>query len=624
MRGFFTGAIAGLAVSAVGLVTASYLGGPVAPLTKFEESAAIDAEGADSAVLPDAESTPAESDDTPVAESDDTPVAESDETPAADGGETTVAEGDDTPVAEGDDTPVAESDATPAPDGSDEALDGAYEDADVAAGDVDDAPLPPSEEPPTAEEEAPAPSSEETAEVAAPTPDASGDTAGDTVSDAGLDEAEPDNATDEVAPETELADDAQPEETLPDTEAPDEDVADAAPEGAEAADVDTLTQGEAVVDPPGTGETVDADAAPVPVPAPVPDPVPDPVPAPDEIDTAAAEATDEGGDTDLAAAPDPEIDIASGEPIETPQEIPGAGEPPSAEESIAVVPDLALPDQPTEETTPEIDAEAPNIASVSPDDDGPVLPGPEPDLDATPVEPDADLDAAPETEERPALEAFAALYDAPIDGLPLMAVLLVDTGLDAETLEALEALEFPMTIAVNPTEPGAREAADAYRAAGHEVTVITPLSEEAGSAEVERAMTGYLAQLPETIAVLDVPDAHLQQNRPRAAQVSEILKRTGHGLITYPRGLNSGVQVAQLAGVPSAIVFREIDDGTRQISVMMRLLDVGAFRASQEGSVVVVGALRPAVIAAVKEWTKSTRAATVSLVPTSAVLLSMQ
>jgi hypothetical protein len=175
-------------------------------------------------------------------------------------------------------------------------------------------------------------------------------------------------------------------------------------------------------------------------------------------------------------------------------------------------------------------------------------------------------------------------------------------------------------VAVDPMQPDAATAMAGYRAAGAEVAVLTPLPEGAAPADVEVAFQEFFSQVPEAVAVLDLPDALLQESRPRAAQVADILSETGHGMVTYEKGLNSGLQVARSEGIPAATVFRDFDDGQRDGAAMKRFLDQGAFRAAQDGAVVMIGRLRPETLTALTEWALGTRAATITLAPVSAVL----
>ena len=91
-------------------------------------------------------------------------------------------------------------------------------------------------------------------------------------------------------------------------------------------------------------------------------------------------------------------------------------------------------------------------------------------------------------------------------------------------------------------------------------------------------------------------------------------------MITYSRGLNSAIQVAEREGVPAALVFREFDSNGQNGAAIKRFLDQAAFRAGQQVGVILVGHNRPETIKALLEWGLGNRANTVALAPVSAVL----
>ncbi len=200
-----------------------------------------------------------------------------------------------------------------------------------------------------------------------------------------------------------------------------------------------------------------------------------------------------------------------------------------------------------------------------------------------------------------------------------MALVLVVTP-DSPDPAGLAGFPVPLTLGIDATLPNATAFGAATRDAGLEVAMMTPLPDGAAPSDVEVAFQAFLSALPEAVAVLDMPDGRLQDSRPLTSQVVEILAEPGMGLITYAKGLNSALQIADRADVPASLVFREFDDGTRDGAAMKRFLDQGAFRAAQDGKVVMVGQLRPETLTAVTEWALGNRAATVALAPVSAVL----
>ncbi len=133
-------------------------------------------------------------------------------------------------------------------------------------------------------------------------------------------------------------------------------------------------------------------------------------------------------------------------------------------------------------------------------------------------------------------------------------------------------------------------------------------------------MSVWLEALPETVAVLEGTKSGIQGNRELSGQVSAIAGGTGRGLITQNNGLNTVQKLAARDGVPSAVVFRDFDGAGQTPTVMRRFLDQAAFRAGQEGAVVMLGRVRPDTISALLLWGLQDRASRVALAPVSAVL----
>jgi len=241
-----------------------------------------------------------------------------------------------------------------------------------------------------------------------------------------------------------------------------------------------------------------------------------------------------------------------------------------------------------------------------------------PDVVAEGADPEADAEGAPA--DGPAIEIYAEVFDNP-EGRPLMAILLLPpTGGDAVPIPTA-ALPFPVNYAVDASKDNATTLMRAFRDAGSEVAVLTPLPEGAAPKDVEVAFGAYFAAVPEAVAVIDVRDAVFQSGRDVATQVAEALAASGLGMVTYSRGLNAATQVAERAGVPAALVFRVFDDNNRDAAAIKRFLDQAAFRAGQQTGVILVGHNRPDTRAALLEWALGNRAGTVALAPLSAVLL---
>ncbi len=217
------------------------------------------------------------------------------------------------------------------------------------------------------------------------------------------------------------------------------------------------------------------------------------------------------------------------------------------------------------------------------------------------------------------LELFARPFDNP-DSKPLFAILLLDDGAAATDRETLAALPFAVTFVIDPLAPGAAGAAAIYRKAGQEVMMQTgAVPKGATASDIEQSYQALDLALPEAVATLGV--AGLEQDSQQLATAAvPIISAQGRGVVTLDRGLSAVDQVAQREGVPHATVFRLLDGAGETVPVIRRYLDRAAFRAAQEGSVVVLGSTKPDTIAAILQWTVEGRGATVALAPISAVL----
>ena len=218
------------------------------------------------------------------------------------------------------------------------------------------------------------------------------------------------------------------------------------------------------------------------------------------------------------------------------------------------------------------------------------------------------------------LELFARDFDNP-EGKPLFSIILIDEGVPPEDRGNLAALPFAVTFAIDPLDPDSAEAARVYRQAGQEVAMLaTGIPAGATPGDLEQSLQALDMALPEAVVVLDRPEGALQAEPDLARQLVPIVAEQGRGLLTYDRGLNPADQVARREGVPSAVIFRVLDSEGESIPKMRNYLDRAAFKAAQEGKVLVIGRARPETVAAILEWMVEGRAATVAIAPVSAVL----
>lgn len=340
-----------------------------------------------------------------------------------------------------------------------------------------------------------------------------------------------------------------------------------------------------------------------------------------------------GGMPDIApppAAPEPEAPSAQ-DPAPQPAPAPGPAqnalpEPEEAPETAdpAPMPDVA---DPARDTVPEADVilPAPTISA---------LPGrPVTGLPGQPLRrSDAELDS-PETDFAPrpaeaALDDSALIRNAvlvqPDPGRALMALVLADPGLPMAERLALAARALPFTVALNPLDPTAPEAAAMYLENGKEVFLMASgLPAGATASDVEVTFSTHFATLPQAAGVIDLPRDGFTRNARLMGDVMQVVGREGYGLVTFAGGLGNPDRAAEAAGIRHTQVFRFLDATEESPFTIRRFLDRAVFQGTQMGQVVVYGeASSPGLLQALDMWQSEGRVDQVALVPVSAILLA--
>lgn len=232
----------------------------------------------------------------------------------------------------------------------------------------------------------------------------------------------------------------------------------------------------------------------------------------------------------------------------------------------------------------------------------------------------AEAEPTPESAaELPPIERYAAPFE-PASDAPKMAIVLIDDGTSDIGVEALSTFPYPLSFAVDTSWEGAGEAMEMYRAKGFEVLAMVDLPEGATATDVEVSMPVLLGNVPEAVGVMETPDAGLQTSRDVAAQVTDYTRDSGHGLLFFPKGLNTAQKLAAKEGVPSASVFRDFDGNGQNASAIKRFLNHAALKAGSEGGVVMVGRLRADTISALLLWGLQERSGRVDLAPVSQLM----
>ncbi|MCA0960924.1 divergent polysaccharide deacteylase family protein [Salipiger bermudensis] len=237
--------------------------------------------------------------------------------------------------------------------------------------------------------------------------------------------------------------------------------------------------------------------------------------------------------------------------------------------------------------------------------------------EAVPAEPSAAPKADPSPQ--PPLERYAVSVEAE-DGAPRMAIVLIDDGSGPLGPDTVGAFPFPVSFAIPASHPDAADTARAYRDAGFEVLAVAGVPEGAQATDVEVTLEGSLGAVPEAVAVMEALGDGLQGSRAISEQAAQYLGASGHGLLMQPKGLNTGEALARREDVPTVTVFRDFDGDGQDPRVMRRFLDQAAFKARQEGDVVMLGRLRADTVSALLLWGLQDRASSVALVPISLVL----
>ena len=114
----------------------------------------------------------------------------------------------------------------------------------------------------------------------------------------------------------------------------------------------------------------------------------------------------------------------------------------------------------------------------------------------------------------------------------------------------------------------------------------------------------------------------VQSSLDVTTQITALAEQTGLGMVVQKRSLNSAAQLAQRAGVPAATVYRDFDGAGQNVRAMQRFLDQAAFRARQDGGVIMMGRARASTVAALTAWGEKDRGDLLSLVPVSNILLA--
>ena len=223
----------------------------------------------------------------------------------------------------------------------------------------------------------------------------------------------------------------------------------------------------------------------------------------------------------------------------------------------------------------------------------------------------------------PALVKYAAAFEN-VDSKPTLAIILLDDPAQADGAALIGSLPFPVTVVIDSATADATARMAAYRAAGVEVALRSTFPQGALPSDVEVTLQSALSVLPDAVAFVDEGGTGLQSSRDISNQTIEAMAADGRGLVIMPKGLNSALRTAETAGVPAATIFRNLDGDGQDARVIKRFIDQAAFRARQDGGVILMGRIRTETLTALVDWQSANRAGQVVMAPLSAMLLAQE
>ncbi len=220
-------------------------------------------------------------------------------------------------------------------------------------------------------------------------------------------------------------------------------------------------------------------------------------------------------------------------------------------------------------------------------------------------------------DDAPALWKFAAAFENP-QGWPMVSIVLIDAGGVPDPVAAVSSLPFSPTVILDALEDGADALMRAYRDAGIEVGMQTPLPPGATPRDVEVIFEAAFKTIPEAAVFFSDSGDSLHADRAVTAQAMQVLAADGLGLIVQQRGLGNALRAAEQAAVPAGLVQRDLTD--EDIGGMRRALDQAVLRARQDSGVFLLARITPQTLAVLADWASEAAANEIAVAPASAVL----
>lgn len=224
--------------------------------------------------------------------------------------------------------------------------------------------------------------------------------------------------------------------------------------------------------------------------------------------------------------------------------------------------------------------------------------------------------ASPEVDPQPrggVLAEFAIEFSRPEQGGALLGIVLRDDPALIDAPAQIAALPVPVSVVLDLTSADVSERMRAYRAAGLEVLVTTPLPQGASPADVSVTYELARAQVPQAVAVFATGAGADGVDPVATDSLMGLLAADGRGLVLMQAGLGTALRQADTAGVAAVAASHDLTRGDGQ-----RLLDQAAFRARQTGQNVLAGTIDPQTLDLLRNWDAQGQ---VTIVPVSLLLL---
>lgn len=259
----------------------------------------------------------------------------------------------------------------------------------------------------------------------------------------------------------------------------------------------------------------------------------------------------------------------------------------------------------------------------------------EPDVGSpAPLQEEAQSQPQPDsaTEDEPAWKRYAALAP-PIDGSPMIALVIDDMGLSRERVEEVAELPALLTLAFLPYAPSLQDKVDFSRKHGHEIMLHLPMEPmdahvdpgpdalltELSDVELTRRLIKNLDSFTGYVGVNNHMGSRFTADKRAMSLVMDIMAKRGLLFLdSKTTAASDGYKLAVQRGMPSAKRDIFIDNVIAEKAILAQLKKVEKV-ANRKGVVIVIGHPHPATISALRHWLPEAKKNGFRFVPLSVV-----